>query len=797
MLQYGLLRHGKEAAARLWRTFEVAIAKDDAGLLPELARRIEGASAAQLLLLIQIPLDVAPTLRRILCRVCKVSTILAKATDKTLPEYGTVLRVLFTDGVKIPRRLNAAKLGKKVARFQLRTILLFLNALRPGVNGRYVRNFFLSLALQPEFQARLSSSSVNNLDRCRRLSQLLGPDIGSCYSFLVSNDLQSSQLAKMSINYIGRYLLRHIGAAGISDTVRPSTPSEKRMRQTLRALASGTLMPKLLAAQDPIASILLLLRSFLRLRMEPEVVNAIAIQLVQTLEPLELKCDAHTLSILLTNSWKFHKDVWNLLAVKTAKQWDLGSLASRLDPSGPYFLCHIALVDRRAGEQMIKTYLTCDPSAVFKRWSTIERDGPFPYLLAGMSEVDSIAAHSWVHRCTLDLWTKMLIESPSSPFGFLLNLSMFDWDLSRLLAERFVRNHPAPTVWQVQDLPLLGLHCYLTGKRMSDKDCTLPDPERMSIWLGGNSGFVHWAFGLFAVRKYRPAILQPALDRIVHQIQFHRQRRSIQESLARVINPHIRSTVRDLLEGVPSGRDPRSGQIKKTEAIQREAVSLNPQNPYTRVGLGRLLLEKGAPEDAEVEFRAALQLKPDLAEALPLLISALIRQNKWSEVQKFDEMLFELDPQSDKVHLGKALTALRSGDFAAAKSHLDELLSRHPRHARAHQHLANVLLNLNRPDEAVKHLKIALALKPEMSKAHFLLGEAYLQRAEYPNAVDEFETSIRIKDGFAPAYDGLGRAFEGRGDRSNALRAYEKALEFDQHNNHARERLLILNGDRE
>jgi len=62
----------------------------------------------------------------------------------------------------------------------------------------------------------------------------------------------------------------------------------------------------------------------------------------------------------------------------------------------------------------------------------------------------------------------------------------------------------------------------------------------------------------------------------------------------------------------------------------RQAVRLSPENVPLRTHLGETLLTFGRPADAEKEFRAALQLKPDDTKLKFCLARAFEQQGKAS-----------------------------------------------------------------------------------------------------------------------------------------------------------------------
>ena len=127
--------------------------------------------------------------------------------------------------------------------------------------------------------------------------------------------------------------------------------------------------------------------------------------------------------------------------------------------------------------------------------------------------------------------------------------------------------------------------------------------------------------------------------------------------------------------------------------------------------LGAALLKEGRAEQAIDEFRRALALQPDFAEAGGNLGEALNRLRRYEE----------------------AATAFR------------QALARQPNRAEPHLGLGRALQALDRPREAIKHFRLAVRLRPELAEAHAALGLALQQVGFVPKATESFETAVRLE----------------------------------------------------
>ena len=77
------------------------------------------------------------------------------------------------------------------------------------------------------------------------------------------------------------------------------------------------------------------------------------------------------------------------------------------------------------------------------------------------------------------------------------------------------------------------------------------------------------------------------------------------------------------------------GRIEDAEAEYREALRINPDDADAHYILALLLVYRGK-EDAEVEYREALRIKPDDADAHHILGNLLIEMGRKEDARKED-----------------------------------------------------------------------------------------------------------------------------------------------------------------
>ena len=144
-------------------------------------------------------------------------------------------------------------------------------------------------------------------------------------------------------------------------------------------------------------------------------------------------------------------------------------------------------------------------------------------------------------------------------------------------------------------------------------------------------------------------------------------------------------------------------QGKLDEAIKeyREAIRLNPDDPYVHGNLGIVLSEQGKLDEAIKEYREAIRLNPD-------------------------------DP-IDHNNLGEVL--LNKGQLDEAIKEYREAIRLKPDQAEFHSNLGELLARQGKLAEAIANVREAIRLKPDFPEAHANLGIYLRDQGDYTEAI--------------------------------------------------------------
>jgi len=157
---------------------------------------------------------------------------------------------------------------------------------------------------------------------------------------------------------------------------------------------------------------------------------------------------------------------------------------------------------------------------------------------------------------------------------------------------------------------------------------------------------------------------------------------------------------------------------------------------------GVALRALGQQEAAAEEFKKALALDPNLAEA--------------------------------HHQLGNALKSLHR--FAEAAASLRHATVLNPNSAATWLNFGAALLELSMRDEAIACFRRAIPLEPERPEARNILGSALLDAGLLGEAKEQLQVALRLRPAYPAAHDNLGRALRAQGRAAEAAEEFRTAL---------------------
>jgi tetratricopeptide (TPR) repeat protein len=125
------------------------------------------------------------------------------------------------------------------------------------------------------------------------------------------------------------------------------------------------------------------------------------------------------------------------------------------------------------------------------------------------------------------------------------------------------------------------------------------------------------------------------------------------------------------------------------------------------------------------------------------------------------------------------LTVRRNAQYLSPIDMWQDVVTRRPDNARAHNNLAFLLFEVGRGAESAREAARAVELDPTYADAHNNLGRALAELGRDTEAEEHYTTSLRLRPDNPAAHNNFGLTLQKVGRTALAIRQYEDALRID------------------
>jgi tetratricopeptide (TPR) repeat protein len=194
------------------------------------------------------------------------------------------------------------------------------------------------------------------------------------------------------------------------------------------------------------------------------------------------------------------------------------------------------------------------------------------------------------------------------------------------------------------------------------------------------------------------------------------------------------------------------------------------------VDKGNQFFEQKQFSSAENEYRQAIQINPDFADAYYRLGLLQIRQEYPAAAAKSLAHAIDLDPKNldARLHLGDLQVS--STQYAEASQQAEAVLRQDGKNAGAHRLLGQVALHQLQYIPAETELKEAIAIDSRDPQTYEVLGLTQLLDAENGAAEKSFQTAVDIKPDEPQTYINLADFYKGQNAADRAEQVLRQGI---------------------
>jgi len=220
------------------------------------------------------------------------------------------------------------------------------------------------------------------------------------------------------------------------------------------------------------------------------------------------------------------------------------------------------------------------------------------------------------------------------------------------------------------------------------------------------------------------------------------------------------------------------GRIGDAQNQYDHALALDPANSAVYLALGRFHQRLGEIEEAIGNYSHALSLNPTLDNAYVSLAALYRSQARWADAQATYEQGLAVMPTSTQLLIQYANFLLQRGDIWGALAVLDQAINLS---ARAETLIArsDILLSLDRVEEAKQDLQKAIEIEPGSVNAWISLGNLYSAQDDLVRAEQAYRQAVALSPGAATGYLSLADLAYDQGELDEAWRLYQTATRVE------------------
>lgn len=241
----------------------------------------------------------------------------------------------------------------------------------------------------------------------------------------------------------------------------------------------------------------------------------------------------------------------------------------------------------------------------------------------------------------------------------------------------------------------------------------------------------------------------------------------------------------------------QTNRISDALKANQNALVIDPDDPEIYLCLGNNYLRQEKLDDAELNFKKAINLKPNYLQALYNLGLILNKKQRFDDSIFFFKKVINLKPDFANGYFSLGLAQLNLGDLDTAIVNLKKATDIKPEYPQAFFNLGVAMRKAEKRIEALEYFQQSINLKKDYIRAYNLLGVTHKELGQYDEALKNFQIAINLDPNYAEAFNNLGNTFKELGKFEESNFYFRKAIDIkpdyaDAYDNLGRASMLNL-----
>jgi tetratricopeptide (TPR) repeat protein len=216
----------------------------------------------------------------------------------------------------------------------------------------------------------------------------------------------------------------------------------------------------------------------------------------------------------------------------------------------------------------------------------------------------------------------------------------------------------------------------------------------------------------------------------------------------------------------------------------RKAIFERENHLWARQNLADAYLRMGNVNEAIVEYKKAIQYRPDVLELYVLLKKAT--QMKGLSKEEINKRLAESQPQKSQMiyeaginsaSYSVGLEYLMRKEYAKGIAEFQKVLDAYPDAVNALINIGIAYRATDQPEKAIASYERALKVAPEIIPARYNLAMILMSKGRFKEAVPHLEEIVSVFPEYLLSQYYLAKAYEETGEISKALEQYKSIVE--------------------